>query len=90
MCGQTDGSVPNTLVIANCDVVKSRVAAAEHISQVIHYFLSCSFFYLLLTFIQCFGIKYEGKETEIMKMKGMEVTGEKQFPLLLFWWKAFG
>ncbi|KAJ6435260.1 hypothetical protein OIU84_000455 [Salix udensis] len=30
---QTDGSVPNTLVIANCDVVKSRVAAAEHISQ---------------------------------------------------------
>ncbi|KAF9662426.1 hypothetical protein SADUNF_Sadunf18G0052000 [Salix dunnii] len=29
----TDGSVPNTLVIANCDVVKSRVAAAEHISQ---------------------------------------------------------
>lgn len=30
---QTDGSVPNTLVIANCDVVKPRVAAAEHISQ---------------------------------------------------------
>ncbi|XP_028124395.1 WD-40 repeat-containing protein MSI4-like [Camellia sinensis] len=30
---QTDGSVPNTLVIANCDVVKSRVAAAEHIAQ---------------------------------------------------------
>ncbi|KAJ6698882.1 WD40 REPEAT FAMILY [Salix purpurea] len=30
---QTDGSVPNTLVIANCEVVKSRVAAAEHISQ---------------------------------------------------------
>ncbi|KAB5552589.1 hypothetical protein DKX38_009900 [Salix brachista] len=29
----TDGSVPNTLVIANCEVVKSRVAAAEHISQ---------------------------------------------------------
>lgn len=30
---QTDGTVPNTLVIANCDVVKPRVAAAEHISQ---------------------------------------------------------
>ncbi|GAB2228014.1 hypothetical protein Droror1_Dr00009843 [Drosera rotundifolia] len=30
---QTDGSVPNTLVIANVEVVKSRVAAAEHISQ---------------------------------------------------------
>ncbi|KAJ4831114.1 hypothetical protein Tsubulata_010628 [Turnera subulata] len=29
----TDGSVPNTLVIANCEVVKRRVAAAEHISQ---------------------------------------------------------
>lgn len=32
---QTDGSVPNTLVIANCEVVKPRVAAAEHIAQVI-------------------------------------------------------
>ncbi|XP_030465273.1 WD-40 repeat-containing protein MSI4 [Syzygium oleosum] len=30
---QTDGSVPNTLVIANCEVVKPRVAAAEHVSQ---------------------------------------------------------
>ncbi|CAL9197968.1 unnamed protein product, partial [Musa hybrid cultivar] len=30
---QTDFSVPNTLVIANCEVVKPRVAAAEHISQ---------------------------------------------------------
>ncbi|KAJ8774417.1 hypothetical protein K2173_016863 [Erythroxylum novogranatense] len=29
----TDGSVPNTLVIANCEVVQPRVAAAEHISQ---------------------------------------------------------
>ncbi|GJN17903.1 hypothetical protein PR202_gb05011 [Eleusine coracana subsp. coracana] len=29
----TDGSMPNTLVIANCEVVKPRVAAAEHISQ---------------------------------------------------------
>lgn len=34
---QTDGSVPNTLVIANCEIVKPRVAAAEHISQVISY-----------------------------------------------------
>lgn len=32
---QTDGSVPNTLVIANVEVVKPRVAAAEHISQVL-------------------------------------------------------
>ncbi|CAL5442853.1 unnamed protein product [Camellia sinensis] len=30
---KTDGSVPNTLVISNCEVVKSRVAAAEHIAQ---------------------------------------------------------
>lgn len=30
---QTDGTVPNTLVIATCEVVKPRVAAAEHISQ---------------------------------------------------------
>ncbi|KAK4778431.1 hypothetical protein SAY86_005959 [Trapa natans] len=30
---QTDGSVPNTLIIATCDVVKHRVTAAEHISQ---------------------------------------------------------
>ncbi|KAK3018688.1 hypothetical protein RJ639_003119, partial [Escallonia herrerae] len=30
---KTDGSVPNTLVIANCEIVKPRVAAAEHISQ---------------------------------------------------------
>lgn len=30
---QTDGSVPNTLVIANVEVVKPRVAAADHISQ---------------------------------------------------------
>lgn len=32
---QTYGSVPNTLVIATSNVVKPRVAAAEHISQVI-------------------------------------------------------
>ncbi|XP_022844464.1 WD-40 repeat-containing protein MSI4-like isoform X1 [Olea europaea var. sylvestris] len=30
---QTDGSVPNTLLIAKCDVVKRRVAAAEHIAK---------------------------------------------------------
>ncbi|KAI3802058.1 hypothetical protein L1987_30182 [Smallanthus sonchifolius] len=29
---QTDGSVPNTLVIANCEIVKPRVAAAQHIA----------------------------------------------------------
>ncbi|KAL8098883.1 hypothetical protein AgCh_031558 [Apium graveolens] len=31
---KTDGTVPNTLVIANCEIVKPRVAAAEHISEV--------------------------------------------------------
>ena len=36
---QTDGTVPNTLVIANCEVVKPRVAAAEHISQVWNFIL---------------------------------------------------
>ncbi|KAK7281622.1 hypothetical protein RIF29_09768 [Crotalaria pallida] len=30
---QTDGTVPNTLVIANCEIVKPRIAAAEHICQ---------------------------------------------------------
>ncbi|KAK2425191.1 WD-40 repeat-containing protein MSI4 [Trifolium repens] len=30
---QTDGTVPNTLVIATVEVVKPRVAAAEHIAQ---------------------------------------------------------
>lgn len=46
---QTDGSVPNTLVIANVEVVKPRVAAAEHISQVIsslHAKSSLSIFFL--------------------------------------------
>ncbi|XP_047320454.1 WD-40 repeat-containing protein MSI4-like [Impatiens glandulifera] len=28
----TDGSVPNTLVIINCDIVKHRVASAQHIT----------------------------------------------------------
>ena len=31
---QMDGSVPNTLIIANVEVDKPRVAAAEHISEV--------------------------------------------------------
>lgn len=39
---QTDGSVPNTLVIANVEVVKPRVAAAEHISQAISSLLAIS------------------------------------------------
>ncbi|PNX83602.1 WD-40 repeat-containing protein MSI4-like [Trifolium pratense] len=30
---QTDGTVPNTLVIATVELVKPRVAAAEHIAQ---------------------------------------------------------
>ncbi|XP_060189358.1 WD-40 repeat-containing protein MSI4-like isoform X1 [Lycium barbarum] len=30
---QTDKSVPNTLIIANCDVVKPRVAAENHIAK---------------------------------------------------------
>ncbi|CAL9061141.1 unnamed protein product [Musa banksii] len=29
---RTDGTYPNTLVVANCEVVKPRTAAAEHIS----------------------------------------------------------
>ena len=33
-CFQTDGECPNTLVVAQCEVVKPRTAAAEHISQV--------------------------------------------------------
>ena len=40
LCYQTDGSVPNTLVIANCEVVKPRVATAEYISKVIDQFQS--------------------------------------------------
>lgn len=42
---QTDGSVPNTLVIANCEVVKPRVAAAEHISQVMSRQACCMIFH---------------------------------------------
>ncbi|GAA0185518.1 hypothetical protein LIER_32806 [Lithospermum erythrorhizon] len=30
---RTDGSVPNTLIIANCDIVKPRVAAESHIAN---------------------------------------------------------
>ncbi|KAL2457668.1 WD-40 repeat-containing protein MSI4 [Abeliophyllum distichum] len=30
---QTDQTVPNTLIIANCDIVKPRVAAANHIAN---------------------------------------------------------
>ncbi|XP_074578271.1 WD-40 repeat-containing protein MSI4-like [Curcuma longa] len=30
---RTDGTYPNTLVVANCEVVKPRVATAEHISM---------------------------------------------------------
>lgn len=30
---QTDGTAPNTLVIATCEIVKPRVAAAEHIAM---------------------------------------------------------
>ncbi|WOL09075.1 WD-40 repeat-containing protein MSI4-like isoform X1 [Canna indica] len=30
---RTDGTYPNTLVIANCEVVKPRIATAEHISM---------------------------------------------------------
>jgi len=48
---QTDGSVPNTLVIANCEVVKPRVAAAEHISQVSYCFVA------LITVLFCWKQK---------------------------------
>jgi histone-binding protein RBBP4 len=30
---RTDGEFPNTLVVAQCEVLKPRTAAAEHISQ---------------------------------------------------------
>lgn len=61
LCYQTDGSVPNTLVIANCEVVKPRVAAAEHISQVFGQFQSLkalwTFFFLPLnSCIMCYYI----------------------------------
>lgn len=44
---QTDGSVPNTLLIAKCDVVKRRVAAAEHIAKVMYLHIDYVFFFLL-------------------------------------------
>ena len=51
---QTDGTVPNTLVIANCEIVKPRVAAAEYISAVIlllyDTFASSSVIFLFLFF----------------------------------------
>ena len=51
---QTDGSVPNTLVVGNVEVVKPRVAAAEHISQVILIFI---YFYLInLVASACGGV----------------------------------
>lgn len=54
---QTDGSVPNTLVIANCEVVKRRVAAAEHISQVmclhISHDMCYSIFLAIISFANC-------------------------------------
>lgn len=46
---QTDGSVPNTLVIANCEVVKPRVAAAEHISQVLLLWIIITHFSLIFS-----------------------------------------
>jgi len=39
--------VPNTLVIANCEVVKPRVAAAEHISQVNYGFVNVNAMFLV-------------------------------------------
>ncbi|KAA0037731.1 exocyst complex component EXO84A [Cucumis melo var. makuwa] len=39
----TDGSVPKTLVITNCEVVKPRVAVAEHISKVLTQQRLCPF-----------------------------------------------
>jgi hypothetical protein len=50
---QTDGTVPNTLVIATAEVVKPRVAAAEHITQVPSIQLFVIFNQLLLLF---FGV----------------------------------
>lgn len=42
--------MPNTLVIANCEVVKPRVAAAEHISQVNYCFMIVNVIFLVLGF----------------------------------------
>lgn len=42
--------MPNTLVIANCEVVKPRVAAAEHISQVNYGFVDVN----VIFFVQGF------------------------------------
>lgn len=41
-------------MIANCEVVKTRVAAAEHISQVIYLLLCyCDISYLLVVLVCC-------------------------------------
>lgn len=50
---QTDGSVPNTLVVANCEVVKPRVAAAEHIAEVILTLCKISFFKIRTKLLSC-------------------------------------
>ena len=86
LCHQTDGSVPNTLVIANCEVVKPRVAAAEHISQVITSFstnmcsfplyneeIYCRIYYLVL---MCSQFNEEARSPFVKKYKTIIHPGE--------------
>ena len=86
---QTDGSVPNTLVIANCEVVKPRVAAAEHISQVMYsfppfiFFLIlwhwlCLIYWLLTVFLHCLILQFneEARSPFVKKNKTIIHPGE--------------
>lgn len=98
---QTDGSVPNTLVIANCEVVKPRVAAAEHIAQVGHYYLSlASSFHIemvsscyptCLIIAQIFQFNEEARSPFVKKYKTIIHPGEVSvlssctFLFLSFW-----
>lgn len=84
LCYQTDGSVPNTLVIANCEVVKPRVAAAEHISQVMLWlsfsfsFLSMYFSALFCAYANCFVVQFneEARSPFVKKYKTIIHPGE--------------
>lgn len=94
---QTDGTVPNTLVIATCEVVKPRVAAAEHIAQVtiIHSFIFRLYFIFIFIFILCivcfsqinysiFQFNEEARSPFVKKHKTILHPGEVQFLHFLF------
>lgn len=83
---QTDGSVPNTLVIANCEVVKPRVAAAEHISQVISIAVVIPFafrfhFFPIYLFLVVFQFNEESRSPFVKKFKTILHPGEVCFLL---------